>query len=84
MTAQTIVMLVAAAPVLAAVVCRLNEFDYRSMPILSAVITWLVGCAVVGALLFLPGPIFWAVVAAGWLWILGTWAFRPVPQQVKR
>ena len=88
MTLQSIVMLVAAMPVLAAVVCRLNEFERRSMSIAVAVITWAVGCWVAGALLWSfsgpPGPLSWTAIATGWLWIMGTWAFRPLRAEANR
>ncbi len=87
MSAHVVVMLVAATPLLAAVVCRLDDFTRDSMSILSALVTWAIGCAVAWVVLWSfdapPGPLSWSTVAAGWLWIMGTWAFRPGPVNVK-
>lgn len=88
MSAHVVVMLIATTPLLAAVVCRLDEFNRDRMSAGAALVTWVVGCMIAAALVYAfdrpPGALSWSAVAAGWVWIMGTWAFRPVTAAVKR
>lgn len=84
MNVSSILVLAAAAPLLFALVCRLDAMTWRTAPASHAVnLALFVACCWVmwQALIGLPPAPSWPLVVLGWCWIAATWSF--VNQQAR-